>query len=261
MKIPSPFKRRVAAPVVGNNGGAWRNDALNEAAQRFSTSVWHHREPNTSGVPSSPPLVEAAIVLALFNLNRTGNEHHVVNASALAASTSTDVGFIGFDVFFGVAANPILVRAYHADSQFVQNLESSLVTRQSELPLKLNGRHAGRLTSDQVGCPEPHGERCVGPFHDGTRREVAIVLAVATSQNGWAIGETIGIAGRSATRTNEPIAPSCALKVGRARCLVREDALEFRHRARKRQIASFKHIDNHGRPKLSDPRQSRGFIG
>src|ERR1700692_977883 len=111
MKIPSPFKRRVAAAVVVNNGGAGRTDPLNEAAQRFSTSVWHHREPNTSGVPSSPPLVEAAIVLALFNLNRTGNEHHVVNASALAARTSTDVGFIGFAAVFGGAATPLDGRA------------------------------------------------------------------------------------------------------------------------------------------------------
>ncbi len=58
MKIPSLSKRRVAAPIVGDDGGAWRNDALDEATQRFGTSVWHHREPNTSGVPPSPALVE-----------------------------------------------------------------------------------------------------------------------------------------------------------------------------------------------------------
>jgi hypothetical protein len=113
MKIPSTFKRCISAPVVGNDGRARRNGSLDEATQRFCTSVWRHREPNTSGVPPSPPLVEAATVLALFNLNRTGNENHVVNASALAASTTADVGFIGFDVFSGVATNPILVWAHH----------------------------------------------------------------------------------------------------------------------------------------------------
>jgi hypothetical protein len=251
MKILSLFKRRVTAPVIGNDGGAWRNDALNEATQRFGASVWHHREPNTSGVPSSPALVETATVLALFDLDRTSDENHVVNASALAVSTTADVGFISFDMLSGVAANPILIGTHHADPQFVKNLESSLVTRQSELPLKLDGRHAGRLAGDQVGCPEPHRERCVRTFHDGASREVTIVLAVATSQNRWAIGETIGIAGRCATRTDEPAAPSCALKVSRARRLVREEALELRQRARKRQIASFKHIDSHGRPKVA----------
>ena len=152
-------------------------------------------------------------MLALFNLDGTGDENHVVNAPALAASTAADVGFIGFDMFSGVAANPILVGAHHTGSQFVKNLESRLITRQSELPLELDGRHAGRLAGDQVGCPEPHRERCVRALHDGASREVAIMLAVATSQNGWAIGETIGIAGRSATGTDEPVAPSCALKV------------------------------------------------
>ena len=86
-------------------------------------------------------------------------------------------------------------------------------------------------------------------FHYGASREVAIVLTVATSQNGWAIGETIGIARRSATRTAEPVAPSCALKVSRARRLVRDEVLELPQRAWKRQIASLKHVDNHDRLK------------
>lgn len=53
-------------------------------------------------------------MLALFKLDGTSNENHVVNASALAASTAADVGFIGFDGIEGVAANPILVGADHA---------------------------------------------------------------------------------------------------------------------------------------------------
>ena len=251
VKVPSLFKRSVAAPVIGNDGGARRNDARDEAPQRFCTSVRNHREPNPSGVPSSPALVEAAAVLALFNLDGTSDKHHVVNASALTASTTANIGFIGFNMLCGVAANPILVGTDHAGPQFVKNLKGSLVTRQSELPLELDGRHAGRLAGDQIGCPEPHRERRVSALHDGASREVAIVLAVATSQNGWAICETIGIAGRFATRTDESAAPSCALKVGRARRLVREDALELRQRARKRQIASFKHVDNHGCPKVA----------
>jgi len=91
----------------------------------------------------------------------------------------------------------------------------------------------------------------VRAFHNGASREVAVVLAVATSQNGWAIDETIGIAGRSATRTDEPVAPSSALKVSRACRLVMEEALELRQRARKRQIATLKHVNNHGRPKIT----------
>jgi acyl CoA:acetate/3-ketoacid CoA transferase len=77
-------------------------------------------------------LLSAAAVLALLNLDRTGDENHVVNASALAASTAADIGFIGLNVISGVATNPILVGTHHAGPQFVKNLESRLVTLQSE---------------------------------------------------------------------------------------------------------------------------------
>ena len=137
MKIPSPFKRRVAAPVIGDDGCAWRNDVLNEATQRLGTSVWHHREPNTPGIPTSPALVEATCVLAPLNLDRTSDENHVVCASALAASTPTDVGFVNFDVFCGVTTNPILVGTHHAGPQFVKHLEDCLVASETELLLKL----------------------------------------------------------------------------------------------------------------------------
>ena len=114
-------------------------------------------------------------MLALFNLDGTGDENHVVNAPTLAASTAADVGFIGFDMFSGVAANPILVGPHHTGSQFVKYLESRLITRQSELPLELDGRHAGRLAGDQVGCPKPHRERSVRTFHDGASSEARVL--------------------------------------------------------------------------------------
>lgn len=181
----------------------------------------------------------------LFNLDRTGNEHHVVNASALAASTTADAGFIGFDRIEGVAANPILVGAHHAGPQFVKNLESRLVTRQSELSLELDGRHAGCLAGDQAGCPEPHRERCVGVLHDGASGEASFASTFPATKNTGASGVAIGGASRFAVGTDKSIAPSGALKVGRAGRLVREQSLELWKRARERQIASFKHVDDH----------------
>ena len=35
MKLPAPSERRVAAPVVGDDGGTWRNGASRKADQRF----------------------------------------------------------------------------------------------------------------------------------------------------------------------------------------------------------------------------------
>ena len=149
MAITAYAQLRVTAPVIGDDGSAGFNGPLDEATQRFGTSVWLHRKPNTSGVASSPPLVEAATGLALFKLDGTGDKRHVVPASGLAASAAAAVGFIGRDVLSVVTTNPILVGAHHAGPQFVKNLESSLVTRQSELPLELGGRHSGRLAGNQ----------------------------------------------------------------------------------------------------------------
>ena len=216
MAITAYAQLRLTAPVVGDDGSAGLNGSLDEATQRFGTSVWHHRKSNTSGVPSSPPLVEAATGPALFNLDGTDDKHHVVNASTLAASAAADVGFIGFDVLSGVTANPILVGAHHAGPQFVKNLESSLVARQPELPLELDGRHAGRLAGNQVGCPEPHGERRVGTFHDRARSDARVAVAMTAPTNADAIGEAIRLSGCAAVATNEPVSPSGALKVGRA---------------------------------------------
>ena len=64
--------------------------------------------------------------------------------------------YYSLNVFSGFSADTVLVGSHHADAKLVKDLESSLVARQSELPLELDGRHAGRLTGDQVSCPEPY---------------------------------------------------------------------------------------------------------
>ena len=202
MAITAYAQLRVTAPVVGDDGSTGLNGSLDEATQRLGTSVWHHRKSNTSGVPACPPLVEAAPRLALFNLDGSGDKYHVVNASTLAASAAADVGFIGFDMLSGVTANPILVGAHHAGPQFVKNLEGGLISRQPELPLELDGRHAGRLAGNQVGCAEPHGERCVGTFHERARSDARIAVAMTAPTNAEAIGEAIRLSGCASVATN-----------------------------------------------------------
>ena len=251
MNISAPFECRIAAPVVGNDGRAWRNGAADETAQRFGTPVWHRREPDTPGVPSSLPLVEAAAVLALPNFDRAGDDNHVVNATALATGTSANVGFIGLNVLSKLATNPILIGSHHADTQLVKNLERSLVARESELPLELNSRHAGRLAGDQVGRPEPDRERRVRALHNGAGGEACIAATLSATEYAGASGDTVRLAECAATMTDKPVAPSGAFKIGGARRFIRKQVLKLRQRARKRQIASPKYIDSHGRPKLA----------
>ena len=171
-----------------------------------------------------------------------------MDAPSFAAGTPADVGFVGLDVFIGLAANSILSGAHHADTQLVENLERGLVAREFELPLKLNSRHAGCLTGDQVRGPEPNRQRRVRAFHDGASGEARVAATLPTTEYAGASGDTVRLAGSAATRTNEAIAPSGALKVGRTGCLVRKQALKIRQRVRKRQIAPLKNIDRHGSP-------------
>ena len=246
MAIAALAQLRITAPVVGDDAGAGSRSALDEAAQRFGASVRNQGEPNPTGVPPGLPLVETAGTLALPNLDSADHEPHVVDATSLAASTSANVGFVGLNVLPKLTSNPILVGAHHADAQLVEYLESGLVARQAELSLELNSRHALCLTGDQVRRPKPHRERRMRTRHDCTGSEIAIVLAVATSQNGWAFGETIGIAERSAAGTDEPVAPARVFKIRRTSSIIRKKALEFRKRARKRQVASLTYINTHG---------------
>ena len=166
-------------------------------------------------------------------------------ASALAAGTPTDVGFVGLDVFPGLAPDPILVRAHHASAQLVENLKGRFVARKPELPLELDGRHSGCLAGNQIRRPEPNRERSVRAFHDCAGREASFAATCPATKNTGASGVAIGFAGCSAVGTGEAVAPSHALKVGRTRCLVRKQALELRNRTRERQIVSLKHVDDH----------------
>jgi hypothetical protein len=69
---------------------------------------------------------------------------------------------------------------------------------------------------------------------------------MAALKNAEAIGKTVRLAMRAAVAADKPITPFGALKVVHARRFVREQWLELRKRARKRQAVSLNHVDNHG---------------
>lgn len=246
VEIVALGKSGVVSPVVGDNGGTWCHGAFDEAAQRIGASVWYQGEPDTTSIPSGLSLIEATGMLALTNFDSTCHDNHIVDAAPLATRTTSHVSFIGLDDFFGFTADMVLIRPHHADAQLVKYLKGSLVARQSELPLELNSRYAGCLTGDQVRRPEPNRERRVSTLHDSAGSEARVAVAMVTPENAGAIGEAVRFANRSAVITGESIFPSGTLKIGRARRFVREQPLKFRKRARKRQVVSLKHVDNHG---------------
>ena len=104
-------------------------------------------------------------MLPMAHLNGAGDQNLVVNASAFAACPAADPGFVHLDVLARAATDAIPVRADHSGTQFVEDLKGCLVTREPELPLELDGRYAGGLAGDQVGGPEPDGQRRVAALH------------------------------------------------------------------------------------------------
>jgi len=106
--VSTVFEVVITTPVIGNNQCAWLNRLRNEAAKRVRAPVRRNGEPDTSGVTSAPALDGFCTRLALPHLYCTGDKNLVMDATAFAARTSADPGFIGFDVFIWIAANPVL---------------------------------------------------------------------------------------------------------------------------------------------------------
>ncbi len=127
-------------------------------------------------------------------------------------------------------------------------LEGGFVARQTELPLELDGRQAGRLAGDQVSRPEPYRERRMRALHDGAGGKAGVAATMAAAKHPKARGNVPWPVSHPAVRTDEPSAPSCALKVGSTRRFIREQALKLRKRVRERQIVPLKYVDCHDRP-------------
>ena len=207
----------IAAPIICDDPGAWYHSTLDKAAKRLGASVRNQGKSNTACIPPILPFIEAAGTFTLSDFDGTSHEHHVVDATPLAACAPAHVGFIGLNDFAGLATDPVLVGANHANPEFVENLEGGLVARQSELPLELDSRHARRLAGNQVGRPEPHRERRVRALHNGAGGETSFTPTLPATKNTRAGGVTIGLTGRSAVGTDEAVAPSCVFKICRAR--------------------------------------------
>lgn len=145
----------VTTPVVSDDDHPGSDIALDEVTERTGASVRNQGESNTTGVSPGLPLVEAAGTLALPNLDSAGDDDHIVDATPLTAGTPAHVCFISLDDFSRFATDSVLVGANHSRPQLMEYLEGGFVARQAELPMELDGRHAGCLAGNQVRSSEP----------------------------------------------------------------------------------------------------------
>src|ERR1039458_1536913 len=60
-------------------------------------------------------------------------------------------------------------RIHHRPTKFVKHHPGSLVTRKTELTLQQQCGHSTLVSSHQVGCPEPAGQRSLRPDRKSTR--------------------------------------------------------------------------------------------
>jgi len=197
---------RVSAPVIRDNRGSRHDDVFDKTAQRLRASIGHNGKSDTADVPPSSALIETTdTTYALTDFDGASYESHVMDATPFSARASTHVGFNSFNVFAGVAADPILIRSHHADAQLVKNLKGCLVARQPELPLKLNSRYAGRLTGEQVRRPEPNRKRRVSAFHNRACRKARIAATLPTTKYARSSGDTIRLTDCTTTSADKSV--------------------------------------------------------
>jgi len=159
-----------------------------------------------------------------------------MDASVLASGSTAHPSFVRFDVFIWQSANAVLIRTDHPRTEFVENLESGLITSEPKLPLELDGGNARRLTGHQVGGPEPYTQRHVGVLHHRPHRQSCIASAFAAPQDARATGDAERVASGFTAGTNEASGPVRPLQIGGAGRFVREKALKLWERPRVRML-------------------------
>jgi hypothetical protein len=137
----------VTAPIVRDDQRPRSDGAIDKSTKRFGATVSGNCQPNAPRIAPILSLVLRGSRLPMAHLNGASDQNLVVNASAFTACPTADPGFVYLDMLVRAATDAILVRADHSGAQFVEDLKGRLVTREPELPLELDGRHARGLAT------------------------------------------------------------------------------------------------------------------
>ena len=256
--VSEPGQPGVAGRGVGDNHAAGHDCVLNEAGQRQGRAIRHNIEPNATGIASTPARLRAFLREPLLYLNCADDQRLIVNALAAAACRATDPRLVNFDMLASDAADLIAVGSHHARAQLVEDLKRRLVSTDAKLALELDGAKAGRQRCGEVGSPEPHAQRRVRALHHRSRCQRIVLATFAAAQDMRTVGEAERIASLAAPHAHKAVLPADRLHVGRASHIVREQPLELRQAARKRQVFAGENVRiGHG---LALPRQRTAFV-
>ncbi len=223
---------------------ARHDGAHDESAQRFSGAVRGYGKANATSISAILPIVLSRARLPVADFDGSGHQRLVVDAPALAACLSANIGFVHLDMFARRATDPVLIGSHHGGTQLVQDAEGRLVAGQAELPLELHRRHAWRLTGDQIGSPKPCAERHMAPLHHRANQKAGLATARAALKNAGPSDDAEGLADRTAIPAGKAIRPAGEFKISRARRVIGKLLLELGKRSGERQVVTLE--DVHG---------------
>src|SRR5208283_5417737 len=156
--IPQLWQFIVTGPTIGSDFGAFRHIFQNEEQKAFGIAAFNQTQAEPPGVNQLFERDTILVMLAL--LDGPDDRYLVMHATALAFGAAANEALIHFHNM--LAADTIPIWPDHSRSELVENLESSLVARKSELPLKLKGGLARGLGGHEICAPKPDRERSVG---------------------------------------------------------------------------------------------------
>jgi len=247
MIVSAPTQAAIGAPIVGNDQRPRHHSDFHEAAKRVGAAIGGNRQPDATGVTAILPLVLSGAGLPVADLDSTGDQRLVVDATPLATrpATKTQVSSTS-TCLAGLSTDAILIGSDHPGAQLVKNAEGGFVSAQAELALELNRRYARRLAGDQVGRLEPYRQRRVALLHHRSGGQADIFAAGAAAQHAGTVREAEGLSDVATPRADEALRPAGLFQIGGAGCIVGKEVLELGKRARERQIVARQHIDDEG---------------
>src|ERR1700676_3028918 len=145
MLVPSLRQAGVALPVVRDDHRALFDRVVHESAKAFPAPVWDDGETQPPRVPSAATcsaLADFVRRLPRTYLDGPRDDDAVVDTLAFAARLTAHVGLV--HLAWELAADLVPSGPHHTRAELVEDLEGSLVPREPELALKLDGAHAGR---------------------------------------------------------------------------------------------------------------------
>jgi len=161
------------------------------------------------------------------HLDRNPDQRFAVTLAAAAkiGVAAAEEALVDFDL----ADERPSLRRHHRTAQLVQDRPRRLGAGDPELALQQQRRDARSVRRDQVGGPEPHGERQLRLMHDRPRCHrrlpaTALALPELTAMLRSNLAAT-------ARRAGKAIRPARRKQIRPARLLVRKPALELDHRA------------------------------